>query len=78
VIDDVFRHILRAPELLEFTVRIAYFEIYMERIRDLLGLNTSGEACAGSARCSRSLIARAQTIPCPLERIRLKAYMCAA
>jgi len=25
-----------APETFEFTVRVSYFEIYMERIRDLL------------------------------------------
>jgi hypothetical protein len=30
------RYIEIAPESFEFTVRMSYFEIYMERIRDLL------------------------------------------
>ena len=33
---DIFGFIEIAPESFEFTVRISYFEIYMEKIRDLL------------------------------------------
>eukprot|EP00123_Amoebidium_parasiticum_P010481 comp20134_c0_seq1/m.24871 comp20134_c0_seq1/g.24871 ORF comp20134_c0_seq1/g.24871 comp20134_c0_seq1/m.24871 type:complete len:771 (-) comp20134_c0_seq1:77-2389(-) len=33
---DVFNYILRAPETLEFTVKVSYMEIYLEKIKDLL------------------------------------------
>lgn len=36
IVQNVFYYIDLAPEALEFTVRVSYFEIYMERIRDLL------------------------------------------
>eukprot|EP00053_Salpingoeca_punica_P009452 m.84665 g.84665 ORF g.84665 m.84665 type:complete len:962 (+) comp15031_c0_seq2:203-3088(+) len=36
IVQNIFQYIDIAPETLEFTVRVSYFEIYMERIRDLL------------------------------------------
>ncbi|EDQ86912.1 uncharacterized protein MONBRDRAFT_21638 [Monosiga brevicollis MX1] len=36
IVYNIFSYIDLAPETLEFTVRVSYFEIYMERIRDLL------------------------------------------
>eukprot|EP00730_Choanoeca_flexa_P019000 TRINITY_DN9267_c0_g1_i5.p1 TRINITY_DN9267_c0_g1~~TRINITY_DN9267_c0_g1_i5.p1 ORF type:complete len:955 (+),score=372.38 TRINITY_DN9267_c0_g1_i5:20-2884(+) len=36
IVYNIFSYIDMAPESLEFTVRVSYFEIYMERIRDLL------------------------------------------
>lgn len=36
IVQDIFGYIELAPEDFEFTVRISYFEIYMEKIRDLL------------------------------------------
>eukprot|EP00037_Helgoeca_nana_P017451 m.165472 g.165472 ORF g.165472 m.165472 type:complete len:975 (-) comp23999_c0_seq3:258-3182(-) len=36
IIDNIFSYIEIAPESFEFTVRMSYFEIYMEKIRDLL------------------------------------------
>mmetsp|Transcript_8177 Transcript_8177/g.20892 ORF Transcript_8177/g.20892 Transcript_8177/m.20892 type:complete len:949 (-) Transcript_8177:2830-5676(-) len=36
IVDDIFGFIEIAPESFEFTVRMSYFEIYMEKIRDLL------------------------------------------
>lgn len=36
IVFNIFQYIEYAPETLEFTVRVSYFEIYMEKIRDLL------------------------------------------
>eukprot|EP00041_Stephanoeca_diplocostata_P025141 m.651651 g.651651 ORF g.651651 m.651651 type:complete len:947 (+) comp22679_c0_seq3:196-3036(+) len=36
IVENIFSYIEIAPESFEFTVRISYFEIYMEKIRDLL------------------------------------------
>ncbi|EGD74443.1 hypothetical protein PTSG_12363 [Salpingoeca rosetta] len=36
IVENIFQYIDMAPETLEFTVRVSYFEIYMERISDLL------------------------------------------
>eukprot|EP00055_Hartaetosiga_balthica_P005059 m.14228 g.14228 ORF g.14228 m.14228 type:complete len:937 (-) comp4276_c0_seq1:155-2965(-) len=36
IVYNVFQYIDMAPETLEFTVRVTYFEIYMEKIYDLL------------------------------------------
>ncbi len=36
LVEQVFSTIADAPSKLEFTVRVAFMEIYMERIRDLL------------------------------------------
>eukprot|EP00045_Choanoeca_perplexa_P009845 m.96366 g.96366 ORF g.96366 m.96366 type:complete len:952 (+) comp15050_c0_seq1:34-2889(+) len=36
IVFNIFSYIDMAPESLEFTVRVSYFEIYMEKIRDLL------------------------------------------
>ncbi|KJE90260.1 kinesin, variant 2 [Capsaspora owczarzaki ATCC 30864] len=36
IIENMFDYIESAPEHLEFTVKVSYFEIYLEKIRDLL------------------------------------------
>ena len=36
IIDDIFAHIYTMDENLEFYIKISYFEIYMEKVRDLL------------------------------------------
>jgi Kinesin motor domain len=36
VVDAIFRSIEEAPDTTEFTIRVSYLEIYMERVRDLL------------------------------------------
>lgn len=36
IISDIFTHIYNMDENLEFHIKVSYFEIYMERIRDLL------------------------------------------
>eukprot|EP00054_Salpingoeca_dolichothecata_P014791 m.84027 g.84027 ORF g.84027 m.84027 type:complete len:952 (+) comp21167_c0_seq1:84-2939(+) len=36
IVFNIFEYIEAAPEHLEFTVRVSYFEIYMEKIKDLL------------------------------------------
>lgn len=35
IVHTIFEYILLAPETIEFTVRVSYIEIYLERIRDL-------------------------------------------
>lgn len=36
IVDQMFTSIMRSPSNIEYTVRVSYMEIYMERIRDLL------------------------------------------
>lgn len=36
MIEQIFASILTSPSNIEYTVRVSYMEIYMERIRDLL------------------------------------------
>lgn len=36
IIEQIFASILASPSNIEYTVRVSYMEIYMERIRDLL------------------------------------------
>ena len=36
IVEQMFRSILQSPNNIEYTVRVSYMEIYMERIRDLL------------------------------------------
>eukprot|EP00042_Codosiga_hollandica_P052134 m.656332 g.656332 ORF g.656332 m.656332 type:complete len:728 (-) comp58428_c0_seq1:94-2277(-) len=36
IVEDIFAFIHMAPEFVQFTVKVSYIEIYMERIRDLL------------------------------------------
>lgn len=35
-IDDLFDAIMKSPDEIEFTVKVSYFEIYMEKIKDLV------------------------------------------
>lgn len=36
IIEQIFTSIQEAPINMEFTVKVAYMEIYMERVKDLL------------------------------------------
>lgn len=36
ITEQIFQSILQAPATFEFTVKVSYMEIYMEKIRDLL------------------------------------------
>ncbi len=36
LVESIFETIFSAPATLEFTVKVSYMEIYMEKIRDLL------------------------------------------
>ena len=36
IIDDIFNHIYTMDENLEFHIKISYFEIYLDKIKDLL------------------------------------------
>jgi kinesin family protein 5 len=36
IIGQIFDSIMAAPSNLEFTVKVSYMEIYMEKVRDLL------------------------------------------
>jgi kinesin family protein 5 len=39
MVDNVFDHIMKSPEHLEYRLRISIVEIYMEKIRDLLDIS---------------------------------------
>lgn len=39
IIDDIFKHIYGMDENLEFHIKVSYFEIYMDKIRDLLDVS---------------------------------------
>nr|CAH8820891.1 unnamed protein product [Trichobilharzia regenti] len=39
IVDDIFNHIYQMDENLEFHIKVSYFEIYMEKIRDLLDVS---------------------------------------
>lgn len=36
IVNDIFNHIYQMEENLEFHIKVSYFEIYMDKIRDLL------------------------------------------
>lgn len=36
IVHDIFNHIYNMEEALEFHIKVSYFEIYMDKIRDLL------------------------------------------
>lgn len=36
IVNDIFTHIYGMEENLEFHIKVSYFEIYMDKIRDLL------------------------------------------
>ena len=41
IVEQVFASILESSSNMEYTVRVSYMEIYMERIRDLLNRTPS-------------------------------------
>ena len=36
IVNDIFNHIYSMEENLEFHIKVSYFEIYLDKIRDLL------------------------------------------
>jgi kinesin family protein 5 len=38
IVEDLFHAITRSEEHLEFTVKVSFVEIYLEKIRDLLNI----------------------------------------
>ena len=36
IVDDIFNHIYGMDENLEFHIKVSYFEIYLDKVRDLL------------------------------------------
>jgi len=36
IVNDIFNHIYAMDENLEFHIKVSYFEIYLDKIRDLL------------------------------------------
>lgn len=45
IISDIFNHIYNMEENLEFHIKVSYFEIYMDKIRDLLDGNLNWNTC---------------------------------
>ena len=43
IIEDIFDMMDSAPQSVEFTIRVSYVEIYMERICDLLNPEVTSE-----------------------------------
>ena len=41
IVNDIFNHIYAMEENLEFHIKVSYFEIFMDKIRDLLDGNGS-------------------------------------
>ncbi|CAI4210701.1 unnamed protein product [Parascedosporium putredinis] len=41
IVDQIFASIMSSPSTIEYTVRVSYMEIYMEKIRDLLAPRTT-------------------------------------
>lgn len=41
IVESIFDTILKAPDSLEFTVKVSFMEIYMEKIKDLLNRMSS-------------------------------------
>lgn len=36
IVEQIFASIIASPSTIEYTVKVSYMEIYMEKIRDLL------------------------------------------
>ena len=36
IVNDIFNHIYSMEENLEFHIKVSYFEIYLDKVRDLL------------------------------------------
>ena len=41
IVDDIFNHIYGMEESIEFHIKVSYFEIYLDKIRDLLDITKS-------------------------------------
>lgn len=45
IIEQIFTSIQMAPANMEFTVKVAYMEIYMEKVKDLLVRKYNNKIC---------------------------------
>jgi kinesin family protein 5 len=36
IVEDIFQHIYSMDEAIEFHIKVSYFEVYLDKIRDLL------------------------------------------
>ena len=41
IVDDIFNHIYGMDESIEFHIKVSYFEIYLDKVRDLLDITKS-------------------------------------
>ena len=45
IVEDIFNYIYSMEENVEFHIKVSYFEIYMEKIRDLLDSEYFNRVC---------------------------------
>jgi kinesin family protein 5 len=55
IVNDIFNHIYGMEENLEFHIKVSYFEIYMDKIRDLLDGRIFMNILLRNIKCIRSL-----------------------
>lgn len=46
IVNDIFNHIYSMEENLEFHIKVSYFEIYLDKVRDLLDRKFNQFICA--------------------------------
>ena len=46
IVNDIFNHIYSMEENLEFHIKVSYFEIYLDKCRDLLDRKSRPICCA--------------------------------
>lgn len=56
IVNDIFNHIYGMEENLEFHIKVSYFEIYMDKIRDLLDGKDLTYTMLRTSQLSHSLI----------------------
>lgn len=54
IVNDIFNHIYAMEENLEFHIKVSYFEIYMDKIRDLMDGNKQNyKLCLFHSNCNK-------------------------
>ena len=61
IVNDIFNHIYAMEENLEFHIKVSYFEIYMDKIRDLM----DGKTFRSILLVSSCLIFSQPLLQCP-------------
>uniref|UniRef100_A0A8C4FF79 Kinesin-like protein n=1 Tax=Dicentrarchus labrax TaxID=13489 RepID=A0A8C4FF79_DICLA len=54
--EDIFEHIFAMDENLEFHIKVSYFEIYMDKIRDLLDVQMNVCTCPFTKGCTERFV----------------------